>query len=366
MSEVDETATVGCLLGAAIGDAVGLPFEGLSRRRVQRFCAGRALNYRFFFGRGFCSDDTEHSCMVAQALLAARAAESEPSSFVAKFRRSLAWRLRFWLLGLPAGIGLATLRSLIKLWFDPLTRGEGVNSAGNGPAMRSAIIGVCLAHDPEAMKLAVRASTRLTHTDPRAEQGALAMALAASFAARRTVAPARESFPLAFEHMTATGCGDARELCGLIRRAAESARGGESTEAFAQSLGLNRGVSGFVMHTAPVALHAWFRHENDYEAAIAAAVNCGGDTDTVAAIVGAIVGARVGEAGIPARWRAGLWEWPRSSTWIVALGRRLAHSFSGSRRLPPLPLNPACLLLRNLLFMMVVLLHGFRRLLPPY
>lgn len=65
-------ALIGCLLGTAIGDAIGLPFEGLSRGRVQRMVTG-PLFHRFLFGRGFCSDDTEHTCMVAQALLTTRA-----------------------------------------------------------------------------------------------------------------------------------------------------------------------------------------------------------------------------------------------------------------------------------------------------
>jgi hypothetical protein len=50
-------------------------------------------------------------------------------------------RLRGWLLSLPAGIGFATLRAILKLWLGfPLNR-SGVYSAGNGPAMRVAVIG---------------------------------------------------------------------------------------------------------------------------------------------------------------------------------------------------------------------------------
>ena len=58
----------GCLLGTALGDALGLPYEGLSRRRALRLL-GRPDRFRFNFGRGMVSDDTEHTCMVAQALI---------------------------------------------------------------------------------------------------------------------------------------------------------------------------------------------------------------------------------------------------------------------------------------------------------
>src|SRR2546421_292743 len=103
-----EDAIVGCLLGTAVGDALGLCAEGMSRRRQLRFYP-RLDGPRFVFGRGMVSDDTEHTCMVAQALLAA-------GGDVRAFVRSFAWRLRFWLLGLPAGTGRATLRAVVKLW----------------------------------------------------------------------------------------------------------------------------------------------------------------------------------------------------------------------------------------------------------
>src|SRR5205807_9195124 len=111
-------------------------------------------------------------CMVGQALL--RAPED-----VNGFACSLAWRLRFWLLGLPAGIGRATLQSVVRLWMGFSPHSSGIWSAGNGPAMRAAILGVCLGHELDRLRAYVRASTRLTHSDPRAERGALLVAWAA-------------------------------------------------------------------------------------------------------------------------------------------------------------------------------------------
>src|SRR5215212_8885578 len=91
-------AIVGCLLGTALGDSIGLWCEGLSARRQRRFHDG-PLRQRFLFGRGMVSDDTEHACLTAQALLISA---GDPD----RFERSLAWRLRWWLLALPAGVGL--------------------------------------------------------------------------------------------------------------------------------------------------------------------------------------------------------------------------------------------------------------------
>jgi ADP-ribosylglycohydrolase len=96
---------IGCLLGTAVGDAIGLPCEGLSKRR-QDLLYPTLDGHHFLFGRGMISDDTEHTCMVAQALIIS-------AGDVQTFKKDLALRLRFWLLGLPAGIGYATLKSFV-------------------------------------------------------------------------------------------------------------------------------------------------------------------------------------------------------------------------------------------------------------
>src|SRR5271165_4467825 len=88
-------AFAGVLLGTAVGDALGLPAEGLSPQRIRRRWPG-PLRMRFLFGRGMVSDDTEHTLMVAQALLAQ---PDDPKAF----QRALAWKLRWWFAGLPGG-----------------------------------------------------------------------------------------------------------------------------------------------------------------------------------------------------------------------------------------------------------------------
>jgi len=110
----------------------------------------------------------------------------------------------------------------------------------------------------------------------------------------------------------------------------------------------------------------WLQHQEDFRAAVLDVVRCGGDTDTTAAILGGIVGARVGKRGIPQGWLDGLMEWPRTVAWMEALGRRLARASSQGDRQRALSLPLSGLPLRNLFFLIVVLLHGFRRLLPPY
>lgn len=343
---------------------MGLACEGLSRQRQSRMFPTLNSHKLLPGGRGMTSDDTEHTCMLAQSLIVT--GHSESGALEKKFASNFGWRLRFWLLGLPAGIGMATLRAIVKLWLGfPATK-SGVFSAGNGPAMRAALIGVCFGGDastgdaPARMRTLVRAATRVTHTDPKAEYGAFTVALAAYFASRGV-----DITPAAFvdalnQHITDTA------FMALVRSAADSVTRGESAEAFADSIRCGKGVSGYMYHTLPCVMHVWLAHQNDYRAAVTAMVRLGGDSDTTAAIVGAIVGARVGKAGIPAEWLDSLVEWPRSVTWMEQLGERLARQCAAQSNGNSLWINPLTLLFRNAIFMVIVLLHGFRRLLPPY
>ena len=115
----------------------------------------------------------------------------------------------------------------------------------------------------------------------------------------------------------------------------------------------------------PTALYAWLAHPGDYRAAVIAAIRCGGDTDTVAAIVGAIAGSGAGKEGIPFEWLAKLREWPRTVDWMGRLGERLAQACVDGHG-TPLPVSTVKLVVRNVFFLAVVLVHGGRRLLPPY
>jgi ADP-ribosyl-[dinitrogen reductase] hydrolase len=351
----------GVLLGTAVGDTNGLPAEGLSRRRAARRFGGGAFSevafdrHRLLFGRGLVSDDTEHACMTAQALLAAR---GDPD----RFARSLAWRLRGWLLALPAGVGSATARSILKLWVGfPPTR-SGVRSAGNGPCMRAAILGVC-ARDTAHLAALVRASTRLTHTHPAAEQGALAVAIAARLGADVGLGGVS---PDALEAAFGSVVTEPAVRDGIARARACLATGADAA-AFAVAVGLPSRVSGYVNHTVPVALYCWLRWPGDVRAAVSAAAAAGGDTDTVAAIAGALVGATAGGAAVPADWLDGLLEWPRSVVWMRRLAGELAAAATDwdAAAGRPVPLFWPGLLPRNVLFLLVVLAHGVRRIFPP-
>ena len=212
----------------------------------------------------------------------------------------------------------------------------------------------------------VRVSTRITHTDAKAEYGALAVALASRMA-RQNETVAGSDF---LDQLRASLGTDGDELVSLIRSAVDSVENGRSTVAFADSIGLAKGVYGYIYHSVPVAIHAWLSNQRDFRAAVTQVVECGGDTDSTGAVVGGIVGAAVGRTGIPPEWIDGLCEWPRSVRWMERLATQVESALRPDA-LADVPVRPIGLpaygvLLRNLFFLTVVLYHGFRRTLPPY
>ncbi|MEO2036838.1 MAG: ADP-ribosylglycohydrolase family protein, partial [Planctomycetaceae bacterium] len=81
---------------------------------------------------------------------------------------------------------------------------------------------------------------------------------------------------------------------------------------------------------------------------------------------GGIIGARVGDDGLPSDWLTGLIEWPCSVSYMKRLGTQLHDSIATESACRPVNLPVCGLIPRNLLFLIVVLYHGFRRLFPPY
>lgn len=336
----------GLLLGGAVGDAIGLPAEGMSAERIARRWPGK-LKHRLVFGHGMMSDDTEHAAMTAQALIVS-------AGDVEKFRHSLAWKLRWWFLGLPAGVGLATARACVRLWLGISPERSGVHSAGNGSAMRSAVIGAAFADDEARRGEFVAASTRLTHTDPRAETAALAVAEAAAWIVR---GDSHKQFQVRLPALSEDG--EWLRACKLL---ADGLNSEQSVRQFAEALGLKSAVTGYAFHTVPVALFAWLRHRGDYRKTIQSVIHCGGDTDTTAAIAGSLAGCDVGRDEIPREWLDNLKDWPRSKNWIGRVAFRL-----GSRDVKhPVRLFWPGIIPRNLFFLATVLVHGLRRILPPY
>lgn len=345
----------GIILGTAVGDALGLPLEGLKPERVERIVRG-SWRHRFLFAIGMISDDTDHTVYVAQSLLLH---PTEPE----KFARALAQRLRWWLAALPAGIGLATLKSILRLWIGFKPVNSGVNSAGNGPAMRAAPIGAFFSNDPTRLNEYIHLCTVMTHKDPRALTGARAVALITAWIIMKQPAgrPEWEELKGLLDE-----AGNDPEWTELVQKIGEAVKSEKTVKEFALELGSENGVSGYIYRTVPVAIYSWHRHFGDFERSLISVLALGGDTDTVGAITGALAGAVTGASGIPARWTSGIVDWPNG----VRLLNRLATALA--KRTPQMEIQPLLkvrwlgTLVRNIFFLFIVILHVIRRAFPPY
>ncbi|BCM92235.1 ADP-ribosyl-[dinitrogen reductase] glycohydrolase [Abditibacteriota bacterium] len=347
----------GCLLGGALGDALGLPFEGLSskkRRRIWGEEIERGLDMSFLPHRGMISDDTEHALFTARALLESRGNSD-------RFGRVLASELRHWFLTFPPGTGLATLRAGFKaLLFLPFTK-TGVHSAGNGPAMRAPILGAFFGDGTAQLREFCRISTRLTHTDPKAEWGAFTIALATAHAAQGQTDGRRFVRDLSEWSDDSEA---AREMISLAKRAVNSAARGQSALEFCDELELQNGVTGYIFHTVPVVLQCWLRHSQNFRAGVEEIILCGGDSDSTGAILGGILGASMGADALPPDWTGELWDWPNSPKYIARVASELSLALEeGSTIVAPRVLFGTPLL-RNAFFLAVVLTHAARRILP--
>jgi len=294
---------------------------------------------------GFVSDDTEQAALLAQSL--ARHPD-DLQTCVRDFRRALVG----WCSRLPWGIGRATLQACLRIAVGQ--EPGGVPSAGNGAAMRAAILGGFFWDRPQERREWGHALARVTHTDARAVEGALYVAelatlcIAAPQQARRAVL-AREALAVVTEPVLHA----ALERALLL--AAEEIEVGEAAAEL--------GTTGYVVHTVPFALFCFLRCGDEPLMALAQAIGAGGDTDSVAAILGGWLGAIHGERGLPTELIARIHDGPFGPTHLRALATALTARRDGQPAIVPGYSAPTALL-RNLGLSAVVLAHVVRRLLP--
>ncbi|HSB52884.1 MAG TPA: ADP-ribosylglycohydrolase family protein, partial [Gemmatimonadales bacterium] len=200
--------------------------------------------------------------------------------------------------------------------------------AGNGAAMRAAPLGVVYA-EPWRLRQVVVAQARVTHQEPRCAAGAMAIAGAAGIAARREpidaaaflaelgsmIAPVDPEFARLLLEMPAWSQGEPEEAVGvMIERGLEP----ESGDGW-------RGISSGVVASVCWSLYAFLRSPDDFPAAVCDAIAVGGDTDTIAAMTGALVGARMGLEALPAALAGSLTD---QGTWttdeLIVLSRLVA------------------------------------------
>lgn len=327
----------GCLLGLAVGDALGTTYEfdRIEQPPYPALATAPATDVvgggPFGLEAGQVTDDTQLAVCLARSLAAYGGFELADVA-----SRYVAWS------GEAFDIGNQTSASLSRVARgEPILaagfgvwRDSGRRAAGNGSLMRTAPLAVALRGDPSALLDASLRESMITHADPRcalacaAFDHAIAAALGAMSstargrlmveAARAAVAPAAERMHALWrEHA------DAEDHAAIDRAVGEVASDLDAALAdepgvYGDALHVHR-TAGFVR--VALRLAAWHAvHTPAWRDAVIDVASRGGDADTNGAIVGALLGARDGEAAIPEAWRARVLgvRQPGSDAWAEA------------------------------------------------
>jgi len=275
-----------------------------------------ALHGSLLYGREPAqpTDDTAMALSVAFAL-----ARHEPITadlFARAFLTDLEYgRGRFADMFWTGGPGGATTQALRRLQRGAPAASNGhVDDGGNGAAMRAHPVG-CLEDRDEVLHVAAM-QAKVTHGHPAAVAAAQAVAVLVHDAI--AVRPASSAVPAGINDPT---------FAAEWRRAHQGLVGGDGLPPHLR----NAAMSGWATVSAAHAISLIY--DGDPERAIGAAAASGGDTDTIACIVGALVGARCGLSSLPSRWVAGLAPGASlaCSTAASALAMRGDKAASGSK-----------------------------------
>ncbi|GAA3803682.1 ADP-ribosylglycohydrolase family protein [Cellulomonas soli] len=309
-------AGAGTLLASACGDALGVPYEMSAVPAGPALMIGGGLGP---YAPGEWSDDTQ------MAVCVARVAASGADLRTRDALDAVALAFEGWIDAGATDVGIQTaqvLRRSRRLPGRPAERlaaaaralhAETGRTAGNGALMRTGPVGVAALDDREATAQAARLVAELTHTDPLAGESCVLWCEAIRVAATEQRLDA---------------------AAGLDLLPPERRDDWAAWIAQATAPGAAPGLrpNGFTVTALQAAWHAIATTHDEQrsptqnlEDGLQAAVHLGGDTDTVAAIAGALLGARWGVDAVPAVWRAAVHGWPGlTGEDLVSTGRTLA------------------------------------------
>lgn len=284
----------GCMLGAAIGDALGKQNEGCSREDI--LSRGYVTDYGIAMGRpggklraGQYTDDTEQMIVLASSIINCSGFDAEEfACMIAKWGAdALNDSARKSLVGPSSSVAISRLNTGIS-WKDS---GSDIPSCGS--AMRAAPIGLFY-NDLDEVETNAALSSIPTHKSKAAIAGAVSVAIAVRCAL------------------------DGLDCSGIIKET--SIRASNHDVYFGKKIELSYklrteqpqevfsllGTSYLVYETVPCAFYCFSRHFDSSKKAIIEAVNAGGDTDSIACITGALCGAHHGVSAFPMKWIKGL------------------------------------------------------------
>lgn len=279
----------GCLIGLAIGDALGTPFEFWRKEKVIEYLKNNELKLVSFqrgevrYPAGFYTDDTSLTLCLAISLI------EKGFSLDDQFERYYKWLTEGYLtpLGFCYGVGQQTFRALNKgLKSGDLLDGSDEKAGGNGSLMRSAPLGLYYQGNLDEIKEKSLLSSYITHNNLIAGWSCVVL---------------NSIISLILENKQKD------EILQFISSYFSKEIPKEINDCLTldyQSLGNEYPfqVSGHSLDTLRIALWSWQTSDN-FETSIKKVITLGNDTDTFGAVTGSLAGCYYGYAEIPDRWK---------------------------------------------------------------
>lgn len=292
MSNLLKDKFKGTLFGQAIGDALGLGTEFMTKAEVKRYYPDGLTDYsqivqdchRARWRKGDWTDDTDMTMCIVQAIIDDR--ELRPLSVARNFKQ--------WFRHVPMGIGRHTCNVLSigdytekpEMVAEKVWEMSGKRSAANGGVMRTSVIGL-LGENVEKYAAEI---CRLTHADPRCVGSCAIVSLMV-----HSLVYKDEILPI--ETLVKIGNRYDKRIEPYLRMSWEN-----SLDALVLD---DESTMGYTLKTMSAGLWSLY-HCSSFEDGLLAVANAGGDADTNGAVAGSLLGARFGYENIPERFIKGL------------------------------------------------------------
>lgn len=307
---------VGAIAGFAVGDALGMPAEFLSREQIRRYYGKPISGYlkahpghaSDFLSEGAYTDNTQTMLATAECLLECKKMDPprQADALLTWYQSTVPHRT-------PSS---ANLRACKHLESGRPWNKSGVFSSGCPAAMRMIPIGLYFHRHPEELTRAALDDCTITHNEPRARAGSVAVA----YLIARLLQSDERSWPADQVLETADHIAHMDEDLAAVLRWTTQITHLPPDEALFEI-----GTSSDTIEAIPAAVYCFLKHPRNFSGAVLPAVNAGDATDSIAALTGSFVGTLSGAQAIDKQFLRGL----ENSDVVTGIGENLATALTG-------------------------------------
>lgn len=308
---------IGAVMGFAVGDALGMPAEFLSREQIRRyygkpistFLKAHSGHASDFLPEGAYTDNTQTMLATAECLIEFGRMDParQADALLSWYRNTIPHRT-------PA---TANLRACKHLENGRPWNKSGVFSSGCTAAMRMPPIGILLSNHPDELTRAALDDCTITHNEPRARAASVAVACLVA----RLLQSNERSWPADQVLETADRIAHLDENFAAVLRWTTQITHLPPEEALFEI-----GTSSDAIEAVPAAVYCFLKHPRNYSSAVLPAVNGGDAADSIGALAGCFVGALAGIQAINREWILGV----ENSDVLTGVGESLAKMLAES------------------------------------